>query len=359
MSINNLYSEGSKSWQNINVNDIQCKTLTAQNIIGDISDPDARCNTISSFDTGNVQFNDPIQMAANDINDVNVIQANEKVFITDGSGDSPNECQLHIQSNNNACIFLEGDVDNITESDTAYIWMSQDGGYTALNISNLSAATPGTNIYSITAGSVSGSDRGVLFRTGISSLVSPGTVPNLTNLTNTLYVGDTGNVCYQNLDMFSKNITDAANIISDNFYLSTTVGKCAQYTKNGLAIAMNTDTLLSGWTAISTSTDIDFDITTGVITPGDGVYSAVFQATASVFPNKTEMGARLQRDDNITIYQSIITSNDLMEAENGGFQGAQFENLVGCFLPGHSYRIFVKYSAAGTFNYSLQLFRIM
>lgn len=99
-------------------------TLQASNIIGNITDSDINVNTISTFDTGKTVIIDDTILSKN-------------LKITDVVGQDSITAQdcLHLQSNQNACLYLQADRDNTGGVDRAFISMSQQGGNECLQVS--------------------------------------------------------------------------------------------------------------------------------------------------------------------------------------------------------------------------------
>lgn len=265
-------------------------------------------------------------------------------------------CQFYISNIGDICSWLNADTDNISESDVAYQWFTQDRGFTAMRIANESISNPGSNVYTFTSGAVAA--QGFSFQTANISSATDGVLPTFLSPTDRFRITPTAIHSFVDLDMNGNNIGTVENITADQYYLSTVAGRFSEYTITGLIVSANTNTVLVDWTTVTTSLDVNVNPTTGIFTPENGVYSMIYQATSSVLQPTSELGVRLENNSGETIYQSIIATSDLMETENGNFQGAQFESMVSPFDGLSTYRIFMKCSNNGTFNLKVRITRL-
>lgn len=156
MSIRNLYTDGLKDYQDLNIDSIIARQVDAissiilglnvQNInvedpfleifvnddthftndvvidgaltvTGDIINPDIEVNTISTYDTSKIEL----------ISDTILYQSDFKQTSIVGQDSITAPDAFHLQSDGKITIFLQSDRDNITEEDTPTIWASQDG----------------------------------------------------------------------------------------------------------------------------------------------------------------------------------------------------------------------------------------
>ncbi len=159
-------------------------------------------------------------------------------------------------------------------------------------------------------------------------------------------------------DLTTTGSPTFADITADGYFFSSYVDQCAVYTKSALAVLAATDTTLIGWTASQTTTKVDFDIVTGIFTPGDGVYSIIYNGTITTVAAATEIGFRLVDDLAATTYISVVSTSDLFDAETG-FEGAQYENMTAVFEDPRTYTFHIKLDAAETMDFKLQFARLM
>lgn len=362
-------------------------TLQATNIIGDIADDIIDVNEINQKDNGFIQINN------------NTVFTTTSVKLTSvGQNSITAPGCLHLQSDGDTCIYLQADRDNVTETDNPLLLATQDGGLQGMQI-GLTTDNELRFIQGAQADAINGffefwtqqmtdngdappsfsggsrlmrldndeitSDRNLNLNT--NDILNVGTIdpdiietPVLFNngLNNLVSIDFTGMDMNTNLNMGGFPIIDASSVESVEYNLRDVNDQRSNYTIGSLAVASNTDTTLTNWTPVLTSSRINVDPVTGIFSPEAGLYSLSYQAVIATNTASTEIGARLVDDLGNTTWLSVVGTSDLFDLETG-WEGAQFENLVGYFDGTRTYTIHCKIDSAETMAFQVEMSRIL
>lgn len=169
-------------------------------IVEDIKFEDVETNILRTKDTGQVvhESYSIFEEAAKVV---------DKVLISEDITTNPsdNDAQIHISSIGSTRIFLESDTDNITETDLGFLYFSEDAGQTTHIIRG------GNNEFLYQTGTTAG-PTGHRFQTGAVSGQPKGSLPVYASTTDLFFMGSTGNISYNDLDMLGNDILNVATI---------------------------------------------------------------------------------------------------------------------------------------------------
>jgi len=121
---------------------------------------------------------------------------------------------LHLQSQDNTCIFLEADTNWSGVSDVPYIMFSQDGNHTAMNI------TGANNIYSIIASSTTAP--GLDLSIGVTADNGIGVVPTINSIVPKIQIRSTSTLFKQDSNMSNNNIINTSDVELESITANTT-----------------------------------------------------------------------------------------------------------------------------------------
>lgn len=208
-------------------------TLQAANIIGDITDDVIDVNIINPKDnpyilisgdinldsnnlttTGNIQgdvitnyissiggdidISNNIDLNQNDIVDCDNITA-RRIFLPAQTQTQNTAFQLHIASTQNASIWLQADTNNITESDLAYLYLTEDNGSTMHYIGG------GNNTLKFISGSTMGT-QGIVWQNATVIPASGNTLPTYTDVSTGLNLTSTTFTISRNTNLSGNNL---------------------------------------------------------------------------------------------------------------------------------------------------------
>lgn len=309
-------------------------TLQAVNII----DADLFDQTLNTTDS--VAFAG-LDMTTNDITNVNEIFTNN---INDVSGGEVN-FNARIQMNNREIQNVSSiAVENITDRSGTGKAIIPDGGdeivmtnntvfrCNQLEFNQITPSTPNTGIF------------------------------GLYNNSELLYkIDDTGSLKKLEFDQ-SLDTTDSVTFdsitITNDYGLVNVNPQRSSYVIPSLAVSANTDTVLTNWDTVVSSSRVSVDPITGTFSPVAGLYSMTYQAVIATTANATRIGARLVDDLGNTTYLSVVETFDLFESETG-WEGAQFENLVAYFDGTRTYQIHCKINGNETMTIQVEISRLL
>jgi hypothetical protein len=179
-------------------------------IIEEVVFDDVETNILKTKDTGQV-----LHESTSIFNEL--INAKDQIKIAENPVKT-NNCAIHIQDTGPACIFIEADIDDVPETDHAYLIMAQDSNFIAYKIGGGGTGLRNSLVFE---GGVappvgaSGND-GYYFRLG--SIVNNGTGLEPTfNVQNDIFHITRDSIdCYENVDMLNNDIVNV-NSVSSSF----------------------------------------------------------------------------------------------------------------------------------------------
>lgn len=156
-----------------------------------------KTNSVSSV-SGDIGFNNNIDLNQNDINDCDNITA-RRIFLPAQTQTQNTSFMMHLANTQNCNIWLQADTDNSGESDLAYFYMTEDGGHTMHYIGG------GNNTLKFISGSDAGT-QGIVWQNATVVSASGNTLPTYTNISTGLNLTSSTFTISRNTNLSGNNL---------------------------------------------------------------------------------------------------------------------------------------------------------